>query len=160
MYTDASGNANLGCGGYNNNNWFIMQWNEEFINEHRPSINYLELYAVTIAVINWIHRYPNKKIILFCDNMSVVHMINNNSSKCRNCMVLIRIIVLQGLMHNTKIMAKHVIGKTNIFSDSLSRLKYKDFRRIARQQGRKFDNKPTENPRLSIPNGKIMDPRT
>ena len=153
LYTDAS--TLYGCGGYHNQDWFIMEWNEEFINKYNPSINYLELYAVTIAVLLWINKYKNKKITLFCDNMSVVHMINNNSSKCRNCMILIRIIVLEGMLNNTKINAKHVTGETNIYADRLSRLNYKEFRNLARKNNKKFNNKCTPIPDILIPMEKI-----
>ena len=146
FYTDASANSQLGCGGYNQNSWFIIQWDEEFIKDKNPSINYLELYAVTVGIFLWIHRYKDSQITLFCDNMSVVQMINNNSSKCKNCMVLIRIIVLQGLTHNVKINAKHVLGKLNTFSDMLSRLKYKEFRSEARKQKKSFNQKPDDIP--------------
>ena len=73
------------------------------------------------AVINWIHKFKNKKIALFCDNMSVVYMINKNTSSNKNCMVLIRILVLFSLIHNVRVRAKHVPGKLNEISDWLSR---------------------------------------
>ena len=148
FYTDASANESLGCGGYSDEEWFIMQWDDDFIKLHEPSINYLELYAVTIAVMNWIHKYANKKITIFCDNMSVVQMINNNSSKCKNCMVLIRIIVLQCLTNNVDLNVKHVRGKNNIFSDLLSRMKYKQFWQWARKTNKSFNKKPCPIPEL------------
>ena len=148
FFTDASANPKLGCGGVSNGNWFIMQWNEKFLKTHKPSINYLELYAVAVGVFNWIHKYKDQKIYIFCDNMSVVQMINNNTSKCKNCMVLIRIIVLKSLTSNVKVKAKHVPGKLNNFSDYLSRLKYKQFWNLAKKSARSFnhrsDNIPTE----------------
>ena len=111
FYTDASANENLGCGGICDSEWFIQQWDEKFIKIAKPSINYLELYAMTVAIINWIHKFKNQRVYIFCDNMSVVQMVNKTSSKCKNCMVLIRIIVLQALKHNVKINVKHVPGK-------------------------------------------------
>ena len=146
FFTDASANPNLGCGGICGTEWFILQWNEKIIKQLKPSINYLELYALTIAVINWIHKFKNQRIYIFCDNMSVVQMVNKTTSKCKNCMVLIRILVLQALTYNVKINAKHVPGKENIFSDCLSRLEYKKFRQHARKVQRKFDSKPCEIP--------------
>ena len=146
FYTDASANKALGCGGYSDEEWFIMQWDEDFIEEFNPSINYLELYAVTIATINWLHKFKNQSITIFCDNMSVVQMINNNTSKCKNCMVLIRIIVLQSLTNNVKLQVKHVEGKLNTFSDLLSRMKYKQFWQFARKTNKLFNNKPTQIP--------------
>ena len=61
MYTDSSRSESLGCGGFSGRSWFSMQWDREFIELFNPSIAYLELYAVTIAVLNWIHRYQNKE---------------------------------------------------------------------------------------------------
>ena len=52
FFTDASANPKLGCGGICGKNWFIMQWDEKFIKKYEPSINYLELYALTVAVTN------------------------------------------------------------------------------------------------------------
>ena len=146
-YTDASGNPELGAGGYSNEDWFIMQWDEDFIRKYRPSINYLELYAVTIAIINWIHKYNNSWITLFCDNQSVVHMVNATSSKCENCMVLIRMIVLKALQHNVKITLRYVRSEDNSYADYLSRMRYDKFRKMARSNKKKFKNKPTPIPK-------------
>ena len=130
MFTDSSANPELGCGGYCGSAWFAAQWSS-FVKEVKPSINYLELYAVTVAVVLWVERFRDQKIALFCDNMSVVNMINNSSSTCRNCMVLIRIIVLQGLIHNVSITAKHVMGSRNAMADALSRKKFNTFRQMS-----------------------------
>ena len=142
FYTDASANPNFGCGGISQNEWYILQWDNQFINKVKPSINYLELYALTIAIVMWIHNFQNKRIYIFCDNMSVVQMVNKTTSKCKNCMVLIRIIVLQALTNNVKINVKHIAGKANKFSDWLSRMEYKKFRQHARKTNRRFNNKP------------------
>ena len=92
-----------------------------FILDCDLSIEYLELYAVAILVSLWLKNFPNRRIILYCDNESAVHMINNQSSKCKNCMVLIRHIVLESLICTTRVFARHVSGVQNQISDSLSR---------------------------------------
>ena len=155
LYSDASANPELGCGGISDNEWYILQWDENFIRNNNPSINYLELYAVTIGIFNWIHKYENRRITLFCDNMSVVQMINNNSAKCKNCMILIRIIVLKELIHNVKIHAKHVPGNLNTFSDLLSRLRYKEFRNLARKKNMEFSKAHTPIPEELWPMNKV-----
>ena len=144
FYTDASANPKLGCGGIFGKNWYILQWNEKFIKNYAPSINYLELFAMTVAISAWIHLLKNRRVTVFCDNMSVVQMVNNNSSNCKNCMVLIRIIVINCLTHNVKLHVNHVAGKNNIYADWLSRLEYKKFRQHARKIGRSFSNSPTQ----------------
>ena len=95
-----------------------------------PSIEYLELYGVMIAVYLWIGNFENQRVCLFCDNISVVHMINNTSSKCKNCMVLIRIITLVAMAKNVRIFAKYVDTKSNSKADTLSRLEFARFWRL------------------------------
>ena len=128
-FTDATKNSILGFGGYCGDCWFATQWGD-FVTECDPSIEYLELYAVTIAVLLWLKKFKNSRIVLFCDNESAVHMINNQSAKDVNCMVLIRIIVLESLICNSRVFARHVAGSKNQISDSLSRGNFEQFRRL------------------------------
>ena len=58
-YTDAS--STLGCGGYNDSNWFIGEWDSSFNKKHKVSINYLKLFAVVVGVRNWIHKIQRPK---------------------------------------------------------------------------------------------------
>ena len=134
MYSDASGRIGLGaiCG----SSWMHKNWSEEFINNQKPSIEYLELFAVTDAVLAWIHKFKIRRIILFCDYRSVVDMINYTTSSCKNCMVLIRIIVLKGLLENVRIFARHVEGKFNGFADSLSRNKIEVLKKLCGESDR------------------------
>ena len=106
FYSDASGKIGFGaiCGAA----WMSQTWPAEFIRRNKPSIEYLELLAVTAAVLAWINKFRDRRIILFCDNKSVVDMINFTTTSCKNCMVLIRIIVLKGLVENVRVFAKHV----------------------------------------------------
>ena len=132
MYSDASGK--LGMGAICGSRWMYQMWPREFLERCKPSIEYLELYAVKAAVLAWIQQFKNRRIILFCDNKSVVDMINITSTSCKNCMVLIRIIVLKGLMDNVRIFAKHVKGISNGLADSLSRNKIDSFHQMCKQE--------------------------
>ena len=127
MYSDASRNFKLGFGAYCGTEWTFGQWDEVFMTQVEPSIEYLELFAVTVGILNWLHVFKNKRIVLFCDNEAVVHMINNATSKCKNCMVLLRLVILECMIHNTKVRAKHVGTKENGKADALSRLDWKRF---------------------------------
>ena len=144
MYSNASGNIGMGaiCGSA----WMYKLWPTTFITKYRPSIEYLELYAVTAAVLTWIHLFRNKKIILFCDNQSVVNIINFTTTSCRNCMVLVRKIVLKGLMENVRIYARHVEGVKNTLADSLSRNKIKYFKELCLVAGKTIEQNPVEVP--------------
>ena len=144
LFSDASRNFRKGFGAWCQESWTYAVWDYKFMCDNDPSIEYLELFAVTVAVKLWIHRFGNRRIYLFCDNLSVVHMINNSSSRCKNCMVLIHIITLGGLLRNVRILAKHVRTEKNGIADSLSRLNFKKFRKLTRD--RNFDEEMTQVP--------------
>ena len=131
LYSDASHHFEKGFGAYCEQQWTFGVWNKPFMEAKEPSIEYLELFGVTVAVLLWIHKFQNKRVVLFCDNESAVHMINNSSSKCRNCMVLIRIITAHSLMNNVRVFARHVRTQANGIADSLSRLQFRRFRWLA-----------------------------
>ena len=137
FYTDAS--KTIGFGGYCGSDWTCAKWNADFIKMQDPSISYLELYAVTVGIISWAHRFRDMCIVLFCDNQGAVDMINNASSKCKQCMKLIRIITLYSLIHNVKIIARHVIGINNELADFLSRDKMDSFWSLAKSRNLEFN---------------------
>ena len=114
--------------------WFFVGWDPIFIRVKNPSIEFLELYAVTAGVMLWINQFANSRICLFCDNKSVVYMINSSTSSCKNCMILIRILTLQGPLHNVVIKAQHVRSTANSRADAISRRKFKLFHRLANYQ--------------------------
>ena len=122
MFSNASGNYDLGFGAYCGPEWTYGQWDREFCERAKPSIEYLELLAVLAGVLNWIWMFQNRKIILFCDNQVVVHMINKSTSSCKNCMVLIRLLVTESIYRNVRVYAKYVGTKANGKADALSRL--------------------------------------
>ena len=70
MYSDTSGKIRVGalCG----SSWMHARWPKMFIQKYKPSIEYLELFGVTATVLTWISAFKNKRVILFCDNKSVV----------------------------------------------------------------------------------------
>ena len=119
-----------------------QQWDPSFIEQEDPSIEYLELYAVLAMVLNWLHRFQNSRIILFCNNQIVVAMINNTTSSCPNCLILIRELVLHSLCPNVRVFVKYVPSKQNKQADYLSRLRISDFKAITPNH----DEEPTEVP--------------
>ena len=133
FYSDASASENLGFGCVYDKSWFRGVWEPGFIKDYEPSIAYLELYALYVGILTWEHRLTNTRITVFCDNMSVVHMINNLSAKCVNCMYLLHILVLNCLQFNRRVNAKYISTKNNCLSDALSRGQMDRFRRLGPQ---------------------------
>ena len=155
FYTDSSGNKNLGMGGICVSSWMYSSWDSQFVATRKPSIQYLELYALTAAIIAWIHRYQNRRVIVFCDNNSVVNMLNQGTSGCKQCMVLIRIITLHCMVHNVCVFGEHLSTTKNDLADALSRLKLKKFFKLAQRKGLYLDPYPTPVPELIWPMKKI-----
>ena len=106
FYTDSAKGENLGMGGIFNKHWFFAKWEVGYIKKFDPSIEYLELLAVTVGIYLLGGKYlRNKRIVVFCDNQAVVNMINSTASKCKNCMNLIRKMTLVGLNYNLRVFA-------------------------------------------------------
>ena len=152
-YTDASANRALGFGGIFDGKYFWGKWSDSsqpgernFIDKYNPSIEFLELYGVAVSVFLWLKYVPNRHICLFTDNESVMNMVNNSSSSCKHCMVLIRMITLEGLRHNVRIHAKHVRSKENFLADSLSRLNFREFYKDVDRLGIVLDEEPESIP--------------
>ena len=155
FYTDSTANPDLGMGGWCEQNWFFQRWDSRFVKNKNPSIEYLELYAVMVGVLLWIHKFSNKNIIIFCDNESVKFMINASSSTCKNCMVLMRIIVLQCLIHNAKLQCEHVSSKDNFIADSLSRMEFEEFWTETKRLHLPMSHQPEEIPDMVWPMQKL-----
>ena len=152
FYTDASGK--IGYGGISETQFMWGVWDQEFLRECKPDIAYLELFALTAAILAWIHKYRNKRVTVFVDNTNVRDEINSNSSSCKNRMILIRIIVLKCLVENVRVSAKYVKSKDNVFADSLSRGKLGEFRRLSKG---KHDKEPTPIPEIIWPMSKVWE---
>ena len=134
-YTDISGV--IGCGGICRHEWFQLQWSDQFL-ALKPSIEFQELYAVTVSILLWLKNYQNKRICIFCDNRSVVDILEDMSSKCKDLMVLVRIIVRECMTWNVRLFAEHVKTNDNFLADAISRFEMDRFYRDARKLGRKY----------------------
>ena len=121
--SDATANKDLGFGSMLDSSWLYGKWEPGFVNQYKPSIEFLELYALCMGVFVWSDRLKNRRIAMFCDNEAVVHMVNNTTSGCKYCMVLIRKLVLKCINNNMQIFMRHLKGIHNQYSDFLSRLK-------------------------------------
>ena len=87
FFSDASANPLLGYGAVFNSEWLFNQWEPGYIDNHNPSIEYLELYALAAGILTWGSKLKNKRVTVFCDNQAVVNMVNSTSSSCKNCNV-------------------------------------------------------------------------
>lgn len=149
--TDASLNARFGVGGFialtqiwgkreflekfkyehYANRWFQAVWEPNFIKVSNASIEVCELMAVVTAVVIFSKYLQNRRIVVWCDNQAVMHMLNNATSSCKKCMYLLRIITATQLQHNVRYFARYIDTKANILSNLLSRNRVERFKRLA-----------------------------
>ena len=151
---DALRNVNLGFRGHCGTSWMQGAWNS-LIKKFQPSIEYLELFALVAGVIAWGERFSNRRILLRSDNLSICYMVNQTTSKCKNCMVLIRKLILHCLIHNIKINVQHLPSCQNGIADSLSRFEMKRFAKITEQNNLVMEESPTPIPDSIWPFDKI-----
>ena len=104
-YSDATAVENLGYGVIFGNSWMFGKWEPGFIKQYQPSIEFLELFALCSGIITWAERLQQTRVVVFCDNISVVHMVNNLSLSCHQCMKLIRMLTLNNLQHDRRVFA-------------------------------------------------------
>ena len=131
FYMDSSANLLLGFRGYFKDQWFAGVWDRGFIKQCNLSIQYLELYAITIAIVLGSKLLINSRVQIFTDNQTAMRAVNNLSSSCKNCMYLIRIIVATQLKYNVRFFAEYVESKKNEKVDALSRRLIRKFKRLA-----------------------------
>ena len=135
FFSDASAGFELGYGCILNKRWIFGHWQKDFIKSQKPSIEYLELFALCAGILTWQNEEElnNTRIEVHCDNQAVVSMVNNIASTCPNCMHLLRILVLNGLIHNRRVFARYIHTKKNILVDALSRIDLIRFRKFGPQ---------------------------
>lgn len=132
LYTDASGNKNLGCAAYFAGKFTQFRWPLSFAGSSiMRDITLLELIPIILALLTWPRQFENKKLMLKIDNQSLVNIVNMRTSKSKSVMKLIRPLVLLTMCNNTQFRAFHLPGAKNQISDSLSRFQMNRFRALA-----------------------------
>ena len=123
LYTDAA--STIGYAGVFGENWFAVRWPLEFQIYH---INVLELFPIVVAVEMWGDKMANQKVLFLSDNEATVHVINNMTSRDKIMMRLVRRLVVAAMRFNIVFRSEHIIGKTNMVADCLSRFKFQEAR--------------------------------
>ena len=97
LYTDAC--QTVGYAGVFNDQWFYGEWKEQF---RTCNILLLELVPIVIALHLFGAQLKNKYIVLHTDNKALVHVLNNQSTKCSLTMALVRKLVIQVFFNEYK----------------------------------------------------------
>ena len=116
LYTDSSGS--IGYGAVLDNHWLHGTWPAEW---EGYDITFLELYPIVLSAHLWGTLLSNRTIEFHTDNMALVSIINNTSSKKPHIMALVRSLVSSMLKFNFVFYAIHIPGVLNVRADALSR---------------------------------------
>ena len=96
-----------------------------------PEYEWQELFPIVVACAMWHPFLAGRRLQFWCDNISVVSIINSGHSKVPRIMDLVRRLVLLSMQHNFVIRARHVPGVSNEIADALSRFQMQRFRALA-----------------------------
>ena len=116
LYTDAAGSD--GYAAVLGSRWLHGQWFGDWL---QLNITILELFPIVAALITWSDLLRNHCVVFNCDNMAIVEVINNLSSKEPAVMLLLRKLVLCCMTNNILFKARHIAGSHNVIADHLSR---------------------------------------
>ncbi len=116
LCSDAS---KLGFGCTFKNQWIQCAWPKDWLEQYH--IDFLELYAVLVALDTWGPQLSNKTIRFYCDNMPSVDILRNQTSHSPVMMALVRHIVLTCMIHNILLDPRHISGVNNELCDKISR---------------------------------------
>lgn len=149
LFTDASGNGELGCSAYLHPHWIFFPWPESWANEAvLRDLTFLELVPIVMAFFAWGDRFVGKKILLHTDNLSLVSVLNKCTAKSVRVMQLVRPLVLKKMLLSCQFKAVHVFGYNNVLADSLSRKQFVRFQLLVPSARTKPDPVPEAFARL------------
>ena len=122
--------------------WIAVVWDPVFLAQESPGIDFLELYALVVAVLLWGHlpQLQNSKVTIFCDNQIVQSNVNLMTAGSRQSLKLLRLLALDNLHFNRKVKVIYVKSKLNVLADAISRL---DFKRFKQSVAWNMDKHPT-----------------
>lgn len=124
LQTDSS---DLAAGCVYKSEWFFVKFEGEHAYMKDKSINWRELYAIVKATATWCELLRAKKVIFYCDNLSIVYILQSGCSKNPDIMKLVRALFFIAARYQIEYTAKHIPGIMNTNADHLSRLKIDEF---------------------------------
>lgn len=127
-WTDA---CERGMGFYHDGMFAFREWERHELNlarrAQRVSMPYLEMRALTIAVVTFAARWRNKRVLIHTDNMTNVLIFQSGSAKHPAMQRLMRIVAHTTLAYNIHLRVEHIATEQNVLADPLSRIELDRF---------------------------------
>ena len=153
LHTDAAGSK--GYGAIFGHHWFFGSFTDQW---QSFNITFLELFPIALSLVAVTHTFcprmriwgsqmANRCIVFVTDNAALVSIINQQTSKHKLVMIMIRDLVLTALNYNIIFRARHIPGLNNTIADCLSRFQIARFKELSPQA----DELPTIVPEILLP---------
>ena len=126
LYTDSA--KSLGYGAVYGTYWLYGAFPTEW---KSFNIIFLESYPIVSAVHVWASLWKNHCILFHTDNLALVSIINNQTSKDPQIMKLLRVLILACLKNNILFQSRFIEGRRNVLADCLFRLQVRKFRLLS-----------------------------
>ena len=109
-----------GCGGFFDGKYFHSKFPEK-VQEIGLDINMLELIAVIVALKLWGKYFKGKRIVVYCDNLSVCQILNTGRSMSERLQEGLREVSYLTAVNECEVKTYHLSSNENRLADSLSR---------------------------------------
>ena len=141
LFSDASFKA---CAAIFGHHWLQVKFPESWKEVH---IAAKELLPVMLAFKLWAVQLKGYNVLFLVDNISIVHVLNNKTSKDPIIMKMMRQMVIHAMSNHIDFGSTHIVGKLNTLPDMLSRLQEDKAKQVAPW----LDQNPTQIPEEWLP---------
>ena len=152
VVSDASGSWSCGAFLAASGIWLQIPWLPEWLERN---IAQKELVPIVAAAALWGHEWSRQVVVFKCDNMAVVHSLNEMSARDPNLNHLLMLFFFIKAQFQFEHKAQHIAGRDNTAADALSRDKVNTFLSLFPQAPKTTSSCPPSlqellfNPRLS-----------
>ena len=112
LLTDLSGTN--GWDAYWSGKWLRGQWSEAQL---QMDITWKELFAVVMPVHTWEMLWQRQNILIHCDNLAVVTILESGSTCAKETMALVCLSYHFAARYNINICIVHIAGMNNVIAD-------------------------------------------
>lgn len=123
IVTDASQNG--GGAILDNTDWLYLDWQLDLPQLHNEHINIKETLTVIYALFRWAPWLSNSTVTVWTDNITARAALNKCACHNEVIMDYMRILFWLANVYNFEVICKHIPGKDNVYSDTISRLRIK-----------------------------------
>ena len=110
----------IGMGAVRHREFVALKFPEE-VQNWCAHIAHKELWAILVACKIWVQEFTGSTLMVECDNIAVVQVLNTGRSRDELLQTLIRELMFVTACHEFRVRAKHIPGKQNLLLDLLSR---------------------------------------